>query len=292
MEDITDGPIDDPETFGRRLHHARKDSGISQSRLAEGICSASAISRWEAGHSTPTPQVIDQLAKKLNLDVSVLTGWGFTPRLAESPQGFAAILQTLFGGESTDQSSSIAHWIREVNEILRCVDPWLGVESPRQAIDELALSPLTSYTPVAAEMVEILEALADIKETRTMSGIDRVVHTLAWAKEIPIELRLTAVEIAVSVLVMEGMPVAAREVVVNSGAEEITPTTAVLLCWDDDSFTALPPRCTPRGPRDVALSLLWELREVDKIALVPLADALMVPCGQDSLVKEFVHRLL
>ena len=61
------------------------DRGLSQNALAEGICSASAISRWEAGVHLPPEDAIWSLANRLGIDVSVLTGLGFDTRFAESP---------------------------------------------------------------------------------------------------------------------------------------------------------------------------------------------------------------
>ncbi|MFI0960798.1 helix-turn-helix domain-containing protein [Streptomyces sp. NPDC021080] len=59
---------------GTRIRRLRRSAGMSQADLAGGDLSASYISLLEAGKRTPSAEVLAQLAKRLDCDLSDLTG--------------------------------------------------------------------------------------------------------------------------------------------------------------------------------------------------------------------------
>lgn len=287
--------MDDAVSFGRRLRHARTDRRMSQVGLASGICSASAVSRWEDGQSVPPHDVVRRLAARLGMDVSVLTGVGFDSRLAESADGFGSVLNVAVGSSADDATSPMASWISRARHALECADPW-SAGAPRSVIDDLAVDPLTASSPAALETVELLDALTGVGESPTAQAVDTLVDTLTWTVDAPEPVRRTAVETAVAVLCLEGMPIAAREAVVRAAPATITETTRILLMWDDgvtsrsEAEVRLPPVTVRRTARDVAFSVLYRWwggasgRPDSDFDASAVADAVVASCPGDGLV--------
>ncbi|KQB83281.1 Helix-turn-helix domain protein [Corynebacterium oculi] len=261
--DVTSGsmsaPRDGAAALGRRLRHARLDRGLSQSALAAGICSASAISRWESGHSLPPAEALLPLARRLDIDVHLLTGEGFDSRLAESTSGFADLLGLALGDSPGSITSPMASWIARAQGALRCADPW-SPGDPRALIEDLSLDPLGSSTPAALETIEVLDALARVGEEPGAGSVNRLVDVLTLTLEAPDHVRRAALEAAVASLVFLHMPVAARGAVIRISPPRISETTRVLLTWDTprcdpQDSTPLPPLSGARTARDVAFVL-------------------------------------
>lgn len=133
-----DHPLDDAAAFGPRLRHVRLDRGLSQSGLASGICSASAISRWESGHSLPPADVLLALARRLDIDVHLLTGSGFDSRFVESTEGFAALLHLTLGDAPPHPDSPVAAWIARARQAINEAIAW-KTDTVRELIDDLSL---------------------------------------------------------------------------------------------------------------------------------------------------------
>jgi len=57
---------------GKKLRHIRKNMRITQEELADGICNRSYVSQIEKGNVVPSPEILEQLAKKLNTDLKDL----------------------------------------------------------------------------------------------------------------------------------------------------------------------------------------------------------------------------
>lgn len=55
--------------LGFYLKQVRKEKKLTQTKLAEGICSRSYISLLEQGQVTPSPEIVTQLAQKLKVDL-------------------------------------------------------------------------------------------------------------------------------------------------------------------------------------------------------------------------------
>ncbi len=55
----------DPSLLGQRLHTLRMAKGFTQAQLAEPGASVAYVSRIEAGHRRPSPQMLEQLAQRL-----------------------------------------------------------------------------------------------------------------------------------------------------------------------------------------------------------------------------------
>lgn len=256
-------PLEGAAAFGPRLRHTRLDRGLSQSGLASGICSASAISRWESGHSLPSAEVLLALARRLNIDVHLLTGSGFDSRFAESTEGFADLLRLALGDTPPDAASPMASWVararRALREALACAP-----DAARYLVDDLSLDPLTASTPATLEAIEVLDALVTLWEKRDAASASALIDVLSWATDAPERLRRAALEAAVAVLVMGGMPVAARGAVVRVGPPQVSETTRVILSWAAARFggnaaAPLPPAHADLTARDVAFRLFARL---------------------------------
>lgn len=280
--------------FGRRLRHARTDRGVSQAGLASGICSTSAVSRWEGGQSVPPADIIVDLAERLGLGVSVLTGRGFDSRLAESPDGFDALVTVAFGSSPRDATSPMSAWISRARLALERADPW-SQGDPRPVVDDLQVDPLTATTPATLEIVELLDALAHVATDSTARTVDTLVATLTWTQDAPGIFRRAAMETVVSVLLLADMPLAARGAVARVSPASITETTRLLLTWDDavsaEGATSVPPLPAAharRSARDVAFSVLHGTR--NRGPLDPgIVDAVVASCPGDGLVAEWVE---
>ncbi|WP_232698350.1 helix-turn-helix domain-containing protein [Brevibacillus daliensis] len=57
---------------GKRLRHFRKNLRMTQEELAVGICNRSYVSQIEKGNVIPSPEILDQLAKRLQTDLKEL----------------------------------------------------------------------------------------------------------------------------------------------------------------------------------------------------------------------------
>lgn len=248
--------------FGVRLRHARLDQGLSQEVLAKGICSASAISRWESGHSVPSEEIITALAQRLDIHPAILTGREVHARLIETPEGWADIITSVFGEMQDTASSSIATWLHHARALLEHVDHLDSDTEVRYNVDDLSVHPLTELTPVASEIVEVIEALVSLTDNPSAERVDRVIDTLVWAADLPASIQRQALELVVFTFVMVDMPVCARGAVVKVQPESITATTRFLLRRELGEDLGLPPVHAGGGRRDGAIDMVERLTEL------------------------------
>ncbi|MBZ8177688.1 helix-turn-helix domain-containing protein [Corynebacterium sp. 3HC-13] len=286
-----ESPSTEGTVFARRLKHSRMDNKLTQARLAAGICSPSAISRWKSGQGIPDAEVIGALADRLEIDPSVLTGRGFDPRLAESSESFVELIHTVFGEGNGAPESHMTQWIGMFKELLSVVDPWNGGADPRRIIDALAVDPLTELTPVTWESAELLEALVALAEDQRLAQVERLSEVLGWTTDAPQVLRRLAVEIAVGMLVLMKMPLAAWEVVSTASLPDITMTTFFLLTLSGKEARDLPPVADHRSSRDTAFSILAELLNLPPENHDLALRAVAIACPQDALVKGIIRQM-
>ena len=57
---------------GKRLREFRKRLKMTQGDLAEGICNRSYVSQIEKGQVIPSPEILEQLAKRLHTEIKEL----------------------------------------------------------------------------------------------------------------------------------------------------------------------------------------------------------------------------
>ncbi len=264
---------------------------MSQTALASGICSASAVSRWEDGQSVPSDEVVVQLAHRLGIHPDTLLRGDFDSRLLSSQADFGELVDIVFGpvrGGLSDGglSSAMGTWISRVRYVLSCADPWTDGE-PRRVVDELAVDPLTASSPVALQTVELLDAFVGAGDDPTAGTVDALVETLTWTVDAPERIRRSAMETVVAVLVFAEMPVAARGAVARVGPTHISETTCVLL----ESGDQAPPVYGQRSARDVAVSLLARLVSESDSEVTEIVDAVLSACPGDSMVKEYARWL-
>lgn len=62
------------ELISSKLKEARKNRGLTQSELADGICTQAMISNFEKGESVPSSIVLFKIAQKLNKDINYFFG--------------------------------------------------------------------------------------------------------------------------------------------------------------------------------------------------------------------------
>lgn len=149
--------------FSRRLRHARRERGLSQSALAAGICSPSAISRWEKGQSLPDPSVASALAQRMGIAAEVLTGQGYDPRFSVSPRELDSLIALGFGSRASSANPVIS-WITIAQDVARSASPWSSPQYSRRRVDDLAIHELTTLHPSAAQMAELLESMVHLQE--------------------------------------------------------------------------------------------------------------------------------
>lgn len=275
----------DPAVFSFRLHHLREERGMSQSALASGISSASAVSRWESGQCVPSDEIIVQLANRLEIPVEILTHRDFDSRLLTSSDGFGDILDATFDdNQGANEGSPIASWISRVKLVFRQADPWLDTPDPRPILDDLAVDPFTISVPSSLETIELLDGMIRVKNSRDHATVNALMETLSWTVEAPNMIRRAAVEISVATLVNAGMPIAARGAVIRVDPPEVTATTEALLKLGGSSTDGLPPVTTDRSARDVAFGILSRLREIPSYDRQQVTTAVAASCPHDELV--------
>lgn len=209
-----------PYDIGLRLRHAREDQGFSQAALAQGICAPSSISRWESGLGQPDDTVLKELAHRLGISIETLTGRGFDAQIAESVNGVDALLTVAFPLDDTgqphlDPTHAHASWISLARSAMMLLDPWrsytqdptehtddlygrLSIEDDlEQAVAQLAADHISLVAPRAAHIVEILQAMVEVKNAVTAHALERLTETIKVASDAPEWFRLMAVETVV-----------------------------------------------------------------------------------------------
>jgi transcriptional regulator with XRE-family HTH domain len=71
----------DFSAVGKKIRELRKNIGLSQEELAEGICTQAQISKIEKGIVYPYASTLYQISQKLGVDVNYFFDIGMTPRL-------------------------------------------------------------------------------------------------------------------------------------------------------------------------------------------------------------------
>ncbi|MCM2604300.1 helix-turn-helix transcriptional regulator [Rossellomorea marisflavi] len=71
----------DFSAVGKKIKELRKNSGLSQEELSEGICTQAQISKIEKGLVFPYASTLYQISQKLGVDVNYFFDIGTTPRL-------------------------------------------------------------------------------------------------------------------------------------------------------------------------------------------------------------------
>jgi transcriptional regulator with XRE-family HTH domain len=71
----------DYSVIGKKIKELRRDVGLTQGGLAEGVCTQALISRIEKGDIYPSATALYQISKKLGVDVNYFFEIGTTPRL-------------------------------------------------------------------------------------------------------------------------------------------------------------------------------------------------------------------
>ena len=108
--------IDSPKAVGRRLLKARRQARLSQRQLAFPGCTAAYISRLEVGARTPSLQMINELAKRLDVSGQ----WLAIGRKPDASQSDEAVVLTndqrevfrLFGGTTAAERRFLAEVLR------------------------------------------------------------------------------------------------------------------------------------------------------------------------------------
>jgi HTH-type transcriptional regulator, quorum sensing regulator NprR len=68
-----------PQALGKKILELRCKQGLTQAQLAKGICDRSHISMIEAGRSTPSFRILEQIAARLKIAITDLLGDIVTP---------------------------------------------------------------------------------------------------------------------------------------------------------------------------------------------------------------------
>jgi transcriptional regulator with XRE-family HTH domain len=77
---------------GKKIKELRKNSGLSQEDLAEGVCTQAQISKIEKGDVFPYASTLYQISQKLGVDVNYFFDIGTTPRLDYVQEVFQQLL--------------------------------------------------------------------------------------------------------------------------------------------------------------------------------------------------------
>src|SRR6266702_6151704 len=102
--------VDDPVAVGRRVHEARRRAGLTQAELAFPGCTTTYISHIEAGHRTPSLQILTELGKALGVSAEYLATGQQPSNLLDDPV-FEAELDLRF-----DDSSEAKQRLAELAE--------------------------------------------------------------------------------------------------------------------------------------------------------------------------------
>ena len=61
-----------PHMIGNEIKRIRKEKKMTQKELCDGICSQAEISKIENGRNSPTIDLLQQIAKRLRIPMSIL----------------------------------------------------------------------------------------------------------------------------------------------------------------------------------------------------------------------------
>lgn len=268
--------------FSRRLRHARRERGLSQSALAAGICSPSAISRWEKGQSLPDPSVASALAQRMGIAAEVLTGQGYDPRFSVSPRELDSLIALGFGSRASSANPVIS-WITIAQDVARSASPWSSPQYSRRRVDDLAIHELTTLHPSAAQMAELLESMVHLQEEMNQTAVTELLKAIHTCADAPLRVRQTALENAIAVLADAHLSTAATHALRDSGLSEVTHAAVCLADWHTSSHSKIPIR-TELSARDVLIQQLASARSGKIAASVA---ARLAASSTDSVVRRF-----
>ncbi len=107
MGRIRPAHITDPAVFGRRVQELRVERGMSLRQLAFTGCSASFLSRVEAGLRVPSPAIVAQLATRLGLEVEALLGHRLDSRVSDADLTAADVAARLGESDAQDRLEAL-----------------------------------------------------------------------------------------------------------------------------------------------------------------------------------------
>jgi len=163
--------VDDAVAAGRRLREARERAGLSQRQLAWAGCSATYISRIEAGSRIASPQILRELANRLDVSEEYLaTGAQLTPlstltdaeialRLDETEEAARLFEQALKDARGATERARALEGLGQV--AYRSGDPALGVELFEKVL-ELVDDDVSARPALAESLARAYAALGEL----------------------------------------------------------------------------------------------------------------------------------
>lgn len=108
--------ITDPAAFGRRVQELRTDRGLSLREMAFSGCSASFLSRVEAGLRVPSPAIVAQIANRLGVDVEELLGHRLDSRVRDADLAAADVAARLGEPDAGDRLEALLAQARVLHD--------------------------------------------------------------------------------------------------------------------------------------------------------------------------------
>lgn len=223
----------DKVALGRRLRNARKEQGLNQLELCEGICSNATLSRWESGQTRPTEKQIEALAKKLGIDPEVLAGYRCDPRLELAQPVLPRLLQAFTTEPALlpttewepDEESPVA-WIELFHAARYSADPWNNTDPG--AAEELLAHPLSQLSPHTLQTATLLHAQAELAKALNKSTLAGLSEALGTTPLAPAAIRARALEVLVFSTAAVLGPASIRKLIQAHGTTPWTPALQVL----------------------------------------------------------------
>jgi tetratricopeptide (TPR) repeat protein len=183
MPRIKSTHVDDAVAAGRRLKEARERAGLSQRRLAFPGCSASYISRVEAGERIASPRILRKLADRLDVSEAFLaTGNQYTAaslleeadvalRLDDAAEAARLFEQALKDARGKEERARALEGLGQV--AFRSGDPGLAVELFEKALS-LSGGDLAERPAVAESLARSYASLGEL--SRAIVALERCVE--------------------------------------------------------------------------------------------------------------------
>jgi tetratricopeptide (TPR) repeat protein len=144
--------VDDPRLLAQRLREARERAGLSQRELSFTGCTSAYISRLEAGARTPSLQMINELAGRLDV----------------SPQWLATGVEPL-GSDVVDLvDAEVAARLGDVDEARRLFNARLHPGDPAYAAALAGLGQIAFREERVSESIDLLERALDARKRRLL----------------------------------------------------------------------------------------------------------------------------
>lgn len=186
--------------FGERLRAERLARGLTQADLGRNLYSSSYISLLETGRREPTAEVIEELARRLELAPNTMEAWGspvsegdaeFVLAELHARQAWDLRDYALAGAHASaaakialEQKNTTAWWNMSFLEA-RCLLQQANFTGCQQIVEHILNHPLTSESPGLRVRAQTMLATSYQGQGKLTEAVEHAVQAVERARDLP-----------------------------------------------------------------------------------------------------------